>query len=112
MIDSIHQALIERGWCGPEGDTGQKYVWASREMFPNRPTCDCNERKALLVVTHHCFDVPGAKHVSYTVEMRFEKQGRWYDLKAYNLMTLAEIDESIEPIIAAGNAVAATQVVL
>jgi hypothetical protein len=77
-------------------------------MFPLRPICDCNDRLASLCVTHHSFTLNGHAHDSYAVEMRFEKNDCWYDLKAYNLKDLADIDAAIDPIIAAGNAIAAS----
>lgn len=111
MTDSVLEVLVQRGWQGPssERDTSdQHYVWAARSMFPHRPICDCNDRQASLCVAHHYFTLNGHTHDSYTVEMRFEKNDRWYDLKAYSLKDLADVDAAIEPIIAAGNALAAS----
>lgn len=105
----VFEALIAKGWQGPHDNNcapGSRYVWASRQMFPDRPICDCNERQASLTVTHHSFHVGGYHHQSYEVEMRFEKHKRWYDLKAYSLWSLEEVEAAIPHIIRAGQAVA------
>lgn len=88
------------------GTHGSKYVWAPREMFPERPICDCNERSASLSVTHHWFELDGRGHESCTVSLRFEKNKQWYDLQAYSLRSLEEVEAAIPRIIRAGRAVA------
>ena len=109
-MSGVLAALVKKGWQGPENDggsPGSRYVWASRQMFPERPICDCNERQAGLTVTHHSFYAGEHHHESYEVALRFEKHQRWYDLKAYSLRSLEDVELAIPHIIAAGRAVEA-----
>jgi hypothetical protein len=111
VVSDVLAALVEKGWQGPHDDNcspGSRYVWASRQMFPDRPICDCNDRQASLTVTHHSFHAAGHHHQSYEVALRFEKHRRWYDLKAYSLNSLEDVEEAIPRIIAAGRAVEAS----
>jgi hypothetical protein len=107
-MSSVLKTLIERGWRGPEDEIGQpcsRYVWADRNLFPDRVECDCNDKPASLTVTHHAFAINGTMHESYDVEMRFEKRGHWYRLEAYNLRDLVDVDATIGDVLAAARAV-------
>lgn len=107
-MSDVLEALVQQGWKGPVDNGtsfGSRYVWADRPMFVKRPLCDCNDRPASLTVT--CYESGFWKAItSYEVSLRFEKRGHWYDLKAYSLRTLDEIESVIPSIIEAGRAIA------
>lgn len=107
-MSSVLKTLIERGWQGPMEDAlspGSSYVWAGRNLFPDRVECDCNDKPASLTVTYHYHQIQGVVHESYAVEMRFEKRGHWYRLEAYSLHDLVDVDATIGDVLAAAQAV-------
>jgi hypothetical protein len=106
-MTDVLKALVERGWTGPVPDhlNDTLYVYASQSQLTHRPMCDCNDKLASLCVIQYDMKPPGPQYKSYEVALRFEKNGLWYDLKAYSLRTLEDVDKAIDPVIAAGMAV-------
>lgn len=104
MLDALKKQLPELGWriLPPDNWKDHGTDWTAVRETKDLPECRCNERSPQLFLKPWSIDMHGETHESVEVSIRAEgTDGIWFDLKAYSLRSLEEIEAACPQLIAA-----------